>query len=333
MFKIRSYFTSRQTSKSNYSTRLCRSIDSKPPEFKLRKWQEGALSACLCAIEKQQRGVVSAATGTGKSVVIASICASLQGRILITVPNQYLINQLSLDLQQICDPSEIGLYYQREKTVSKRITICTLQSLSHLVLENLFEPPSLWIADEVHKTETQIIKQSVDLMRPMTAIGFTATPFRANPKEELSLWTHEIFRYGVQDGIKDGVLVPYQIRHFSPPVMSTDYSAQSIDTSLSIPANQPLVPRVSVDDAAVTLIKDLLALDPPVGPGLVNDITIQGAEEFSDRLCAEGIPSAAIHSRISPLRQEELMRDFYFGKYKVLVYVSMLSEGTYVMRN
>jgi superfamily II DNA or RNA helicase len=178
--------------------------------LKLRKWQEGALSASLGAIEKLQWGVVSAATGTGKSVVIASICASLQGRILITVPNQYLINQLSLDLQKMCDPSEIGLYYQHEKNISKRITICTLQSLSLLVQEKLFEPLSLWIADEVHKTETQIIIQSVlDLMRPMTAIGFTATPFRADRKEEISLFTHNIFTYSIQDGIKDGVLVPY----------------------------------------------------------------------------------------------------------------------------
>jgi superfamily II DNA or RNA helicase len=80
------------------------------------------------------------------------------------------------------------------------------------------------------------------------------------------------------------------------------------------------------------MIKDLLKLDPPVGPGLVNDITIQGAEMFSDRLCAEGIPSAAIHSQMSKFQQEQRIRDLESGKYKALVYVSMLSEGTYVMR-
>jgi superfamily II DNA or RNA helicase len=306
MFKNLSYFTYGQINRSHFQTRLRRSIVSQLPELKLRKWQEEALIACKSAIKDLKWGVVVAATGSGKSALISSLCASTEGRILITVPTQHLVHQLSKDLQSKICPSEIGLYYQSKKDISKRITICTLQSLPLIVQENLFERPSLWIADECHRTETEIIKQSVIKMFPKTAIGFTATAFRASKKEELSLWTDVIYIYTIQNATKDGILVPFEIIPWNKQAGELD--------------------ECELDDAAIEMIKER-QLDPLVGPGMVNATSIEHAKAFSDRLCKEGIPSAAIHSKLYSFEKEERLESLKLGKYKALVHVSMLAEG------
>jgi superfamily II DNA or RNA helicase len=141
----------------------------------LRKWQKEAIIATEEAIKEKKWGVISAATGSGKSEVISRLCTAAGGRILITVPTLYLLHQLLADLE-LKYPNAIGLYYNLQKDINKRITICTLQSLTTMVQEKEYEPVSLWIADECHRTETVKIKQAVtEYMCPSTAIGFTAT--------------------------------------------------------------------------------------------------------------------------------------------------------------
>lgn len=194
----------------NIRVRLCTSIALQSPEVTLRKWQKEAIIASEDAIKDKKWGVISAATGSGKSEVISRLCAAATGRVLITVPTLYLLHQLLEDLE-LKFPKAVGLYYNLVKKIDKRITICTLQSLTTMVQERLYEPVSLWIADECHRTETVIIKQAViKYMRPDTAIGFTATAFRASTKEELSLFTDLIYKYTIKDAINDECLVPFQ---------------------------------------------------------------------------------------------------------------------------
>lgn len=246
---------------SNFSTKSCISSTLQSPELNLRKWQREAIIASEDAIKEKKWGVVSAATGSGKTEVISRLCSNASSRILITVPTVYLLLQLSAYLK-LKYPNDIGLYYNLQKDISKRITICTLQSLTTMVEDEAYEPVSLWIADECHRTETVKIKQAViKYMCPTTAIGFTATAFRASKKEELSLFTDLIYNHTVSDAIKDESLVPLKF-------ITWDKKGYF------------------VDEASIEMIKDIIAAQ--VGPGLVNSLTIQDCEAFSARLCLEG---------------------------------------------
>lgn len=241
--------------------------------------------------------------GSGKSEVISRICNFdflLKGRIVITVPSVALLYQLSDNLEQKY-PGEIGLYHTLEKEISKRITICTLQSLSSMVTNKKFLPVQLWIADEAHRTETEKIKTAVSkYLRPEAAIGFTSTPFRNKKTENLSLFTTEIYRYSLNDAMRDKCLVGFTVVNFE-------------------------FEGYEVDDAAIQMIKTVITRN--LGPGFVNARTIEDAKEFAERLRSEGIPAAAIHSQNDLLTNKELLNDLKSGKYKALVHVNMLIEG------
>ena len=262
-----------------------------------RAWQEAALPLALAAIKAKARSVVSAIMGSGKSVLIAEICASGRGRVVITVPTVALVDQLHITVGARC-PGEVGRFYTHAKEADKRITICCLPSLPALVADKAFTKPALWIADEAHKTENDTVKSAYAALAPSAAIGFTATPFRAKLTEELSLWDVRVYEYGAKEAFKDGVVVRPELRQWTG-------------------ADAPL------DEVCVRMIQGALT----TGPGLVNAGSIDDAEDFAQRLWRAGIPAGVVHSRQSRADQAKQIEALKSGASKVLVHVNMLSEG------
>ena len=265
------------------------------PHKQPRRWQAEALPLTLDAIRSKRRSVVSAVMGAGKSVLIAEICASGRGRVVVTCPTVALVDQLSDTLRARLG-DEVGRYYTHAKEHDRRVTVCCLPSLPQLVEREQWAPPALWIADEAHKTEAQTVIDAHARLKPGAAIGFTATPFRADEKAALSLWDEVAYRYTAANAFADGVLVRPEIRHWQGA-------------------------EVPVDDAALSMMR---ACD---GPGLANAIDIADADAFAEYLCAHGLLATSIHSRLSRQEQAQRIDALRQGRVKCLVHVNMLSEG------
>jgi hypothetical protein len=265
-----------------------------------RRWQAEALPLVLQALRQRRRGIVSATMGSGKSVLIARVCASGRGRVLVTVPTIRLVKQISATIEEEC-PGDVGRYFTDAKESGKRITVACLPSVPALVEDPGWPgPPALWIADEAHKTEAPQLLAAYKAMGPERAIGFTATPFRASEREDLSLWDEEIYAYGMTAALRDGVIVPFRVIQWTG----------ADDTQL--------------DDACLAMIR---RHGVPAGPGLVNSISIQDAEEFAARLTAAGIPAGVVHCRLSDGDVTATMARLEAGDLAAVVHVNMLSEG------
>jgi len=63
------------------------------------------------------------------------------------------------------------------------------------------------------------------------------------------------------------------------------------------------------------------------GPGIINAVDIEDAEQFSTFLNSQGYKVRAIHSKIPRHRREALIRKLEYGILDALVHVSLLSEG------
>lgn len=260
-----------------------------------RRWQREALPLALDAIRAKTPAVVSAVMGAGKSVLLAEICASGRGRVVVTVPTVALVDQLAGTLTARLG-DEVGRYYTHAKESDRRVTVCCLPSLPQLVDTSGFEPPALWIADEAHKTECATVLDAHAKLRPRAAIAVTATPFLADERAALSLWDRVVYRYSAADAFADGVLVRPEIRHWQGG-------------------------EVTVDEAAATMIRDC------DGPGLANATSIDDADGFARALSAHGIPAASIHSRLTRADQCARIDALRHGRVKCIVHVNMLSEG------
>lgn len=266
-----------------------------------RAWQAAALPVVLDALRHRRRAIVHAVMGSGKSVLIAEVCAAGRGTVCVTVPTVALVEQLAATVQERLG-EKVGRYYTHAKDLGARVTIVCLPSLPRYVQEcgeHGIAPPAVWIADEAHRTEAATVKAAFAAWAPERALGFSATPFRSLDTESLSLWQEVVYTYGPADAVRDGVIVPYRIEHHDGPEMS-------------------------VDDSCVGWIARAAA---QYGPGLCNAASIEDAEAFALRLRQEGIAAQAVHSACTEVWVRSRIDQLREGRLQVLVHVAMLSEG------
>lgn len=275
--------------------------------FKPRAWQHEALPGVLEAIQTpDNRPIVRAVTGAGKSYFLSEVsrcCVPSKGeRVVITTPTVKLVEQLHETLSLHLGRGKVGRFYTKAKDTRTPYIVCCIPSAKALA-QKLHEEGfsvALWIADECHRTETTSMLEASEAMNPARAIGFTATPFRSEPGEALSLWDEVVCDYGPSQAIRDGVVVPWELRF---------WSGEDDD----------------IDEVCATMI--LQAVGEGLGAGVVNAITIHDAEMFSDQLNSLGVRSAPIHSKLHDRDQSRLIKQLKGGLLDCLVHVSLLQEG------
>jgi len=276
-----------------------------------RNWQSDVRSKALDAIRSGRNSIISAVMGAGKSAVIAELCASLDLRagqyVVITTPTIRLVEQLTDDLAERIDLRHIGQWYTDAKRKAPFIVAC-MPSAPNLA-DTLPEGScALWIADEAHKTECDTIHEAEEALEPSSALGFTATPFRASSSEELSLWDELLYEYTPQDAMSDGVVVPPKLRTY-------DGTAET------------------VDHACIEMISR--AVREGEGPGMVNALTIdgsdklnsRGAEPFAEDLGRAGIEAEAVHSQKTDAQNSHALERLRRGELDCIVHVNQLAEG------
>ena len=274
--------------------------------FTPRKWQAEALPEIIKQIKGMQRPIVSAIMGSGKSVLIAELAwmaldnLKPKRKIVITAPRQSLVVQLAKTIENRCGAENVGRFFAYEKTVDKKIIVCCNASVSNLVDNLVDNRVALLIGDEVHGTESETFKESYKILKPACAVGFTATPYRSNEKETLTLWDTVAYRYTAADALSDGVIVPWKLVTWS----GENYKADN------------------VDGICLSLIRK-----SGKGPGIVSALDIEDAENYAQYLNKNGYKAKAIHSKMPKSNREATLQALETGELDMLVHVSLLSEG------
>ena len=252
--------------------------------------------------------LISVIMGGGKSVLIDELCAGAQTSdcIVVSTSSQRLTEDLHASISKRCGLAKtVGIWYSGRKRLGQ-VIVCCNDSLKQLAekLKELGKVVSLWISDEVHRSETSQILNAYPILSPLNSIGFTATAFRSCPKETISLFKSlltdengKTIRYGVSDAIKDGVVVPWKIVNWDGE-----------DKEL--------------DESCLEMIKNKTQ-----GSGLVNASTIADAESFAEYLSNMGITSRAIHSQLNLKDQNCILKKLQNNELRCVVHVNILSEG------
>ena len=269
-----------------------------------RRWQAEALDAALVELDAQRNTVISAVMGSGKSILIAQIAARRieagDTTILVTTPTRALVEQLAGTLKERLGADVVGRYYTSAKEADRRVIVACNASGESVAeaISAIGRQVDTWIADEVHKTETQQILDAHRLIQPTRSLGLTATPYRSQEKQRLSLWESVAYRYSLGDALKDRVLVPWKVR---------SWDGKGND---------------DLDEVCWRLI-----CDDSNGPGMINAASIADAESFVEFLGERGWKSAAVHSRQRDADNTAALAALEAGDLRAVVHVNMLAEG------
>ena len=257
----------------------------------LRPWQASALKTLRAEWRPGTSPVIRAVMGAGKSILMGAICRDVKATVLVTAPTIRLVDQLADTIADVTG-EDVAKYYTHEKRTS-RITVACYDSLVALAASG--HRPDVWIADECHRTEVDEIKGAIAILAPKMRLGFTATPYLSGDKS-LSLWDTLIYSYGVQDAIRDAVVVPPRVIHYVG-------EAETLDA------------------ACIDMVSKSF------GPGVVSAINIADAEAFAAYSTERGFFARAIHSRQPKDEQAELLEMLRVGDLHHLVHVNLLTEG------
>lgn len=190
-----------------------------------REWQTSSFNAAL----ENERGVFEAATGTGKTTLMAQIIANHAQPSLVLVHRSTLAKQTLARFEQIIKfpntPDPFGIVGDGIWEPGL-ITIGTYQTL-HAMLKSDRKGTMQWLrnftalhADEAHHVPARTF---FDLTNATEGshfrYGYSATPFKSDKETELKLvgvCGEVIYSYSARDAIADGILAPPRIYVVDP---------------------------------------------------------------------------------------------------------------------
>ena len=170
----------------------------------LRDWQEHCLSLCLNS--PKRRGVVKAATGTGKTRVQIEMLRTFKSGV-ITVPTRQLLHQ-TYDLLEELMPGKVGRVGDGHYELKDYIV-----AIPKTILNKGLPKVDIWLADECHRLSNLEGWQTQLLIPSYWRFGFSATP--AEDLIETCIFGPRIYTYNPNHAIEDGVILKPEVQYHS----------------------------------------------------------------------------------------------------------------------
>ena len=247
-------------------------------------YQQEAINSWL---EKESRGILEMATGTGKT--LTALFSSLKVQeltpkllIVIVAPFKHLCEQWAKDVRRfgvkpiLCYDSKDQWHRQLSTTIERLnlsengtmiacVTNATFQSDSFLGLINSTAIPLFIIGDEVHNLGAGKIGKILP-MRAQYRLGLSATPVRQGDEEGtqtiFDYFGESVYSFSLKQAIERNILTPYEYYPIYVPLteweaakykeLTTQYAqyASSNDPELKDRAEKILFERANLTGAA-----------------------------------------------------------------------------------
>ena len=269
------------------------------------------------------RTVLVLPTGTGKTIVFASVAADqvrAGDRVLILAHRGELLEQAADKLQR-----STGLVSAVEKADATclntwfRVVVGSVQTLQRTARLERFPRDYFGtiIIDEAHHAITDGYRRILDYFSGAKVLGVTATPDRGDMRNLGEVFDSLAFEYKLTDAIKEGYLckimaqtIPLQLDITSVTMSGGDYAVGDLGTALD-----PYLEQIAAEMARRCKSRKTVVFLP----------LIKTSQKFRDLLNTYGLRAAEVNGQSDDRRQ--VLADFDAGKYNVLCNSMLLTEG------
>jgi superfamily II DNA or RNA helicase len=292
----------------------------------LRPYQEQAITAVEDALERGiQRPLIVLPTGTGKTVVFASLIARRGGSALVLAHRDELLRQAA-DKLTVADRT-IGLgvgFVQAERDDTHApVVVASVQTLARQTrLERLPRHFDTVVVDEAHHAAARSYKRIIAHLHASPLIlGVTATPRRSDGRLG-DVWQEVTFQRGIAEMIKAGYLADVRGIRVGLEAVDLDAVAQSggdyDPEALGDALEQAAAPRHILAAYHQHAAGRKTAVFVPT-VALAHTV----ARVFSDA----GIAAEALDGSTPYEHRREILDRLRTGQTRVVVNVGVLSEG------
>ena len=302
----------------------------------LRDYQKDICSRTVEALKRHRSVMVQMPTGTGKTVVLASL-VNEELRNVSSTKSMKSEELRNLRSQSVCNTILIvahrrELVEQIKDTIRRlgiddgNIMVESIQTISRRI-ENLEFTPSLVVIDEAHHAVAATYKKMWDRWQEARFLGFTATPCRLKKQGFTDLFEVLLQSWSMNRFIAEGWLSLYDYMSIAPNSRDQqivnglrkrgadgDYSMREMSEKLDV---MPSIERLC----------DTVTRYAAGKKGIVYAINITHAEHIAEHYVKNGISAAVISSKSPAEERKRLLADFKNGGTDVLVNVDLFGEG------
>lgn len=318
--------------------------------YTLRPYQREATDQALWHLQNYGKPfVIQAATGAGKSLIIAELCKELDAPVLVLQPSKELLEQNYAKLMSYCEGTEglneldAGIYSASKK--SKQI-----RKFTYATIGSIYKKPELFmdfkyvIIDECHQVNPKnlggMYTSFLNAINCKNVCGLTATPYRLQQKyfkEDNRLFytsylkminrIHPFFfkkiayQIETKELIDMGYLCPITYR-----TDDVDWTQLQINTT-GADFTEESLERFWSDKRLKKLAHTIQMIDKNCQRNLVFCSSIRQAQRAVDMLSDMGIGSALITGKTPAYEREDAVNQFRRGEIKHMINVGVFTTG------
>lgn len=286
----------------------------------LKPFQQEAVDAML----KKDSGVLSAATGSGKTIMALDIIAVRKQPTLIIVHTKELLNQWIERIETFLGipRTKIGVIGSGKRKIGHKITVGLVQSI-YKCADEVSKHIGFLVVDECHRVSSRTFTEAVSSFDSKYMLGLSATPWRRDGLSRLIYWhlgdvQHEVDK---DDLIENGDILRAEVitrqtdfRPFSDP--TTEYSRMLSELTEDFDRN-----RLIASDVAQEARRN-------EGIALVLSDRKAHCEALQAALSKYGIDAALLTGDLPAKQRQETVEKLNSGQVKVLVATGQLiGEG------
>lgn len=187
--------------------------------YALRAWQRaaGLAFAERLRADPALRGVIQAATGTGKSRLAFWVIRALTRRALFLVHLDTLAEQVEAEARALFPDLRVGVVKAARDETEEDLVVASVQTLRRadrlaplVASQARVGPIDLTVVDEAHHAAKGSVYQRIlDALPGVPALGLTATPARTDRRGIGECFPAGlVYEYPIPRAVADGVLVP-----------------------------------------------------------------------------------------------------------------------------
>lgn len=313
-----------------------------------RPYQDAALDAIAAAEARGvRRMLVAMATGTGKTVTFAHLLRRRGGRAVVLAHRDELVQQARQKIRAVDPDVTVGVVRAGEDQVYAQVVVASVQTLARAsrlerllaagrYRSELFKEPlgpiRTVIADEAHhfvagddgNTFGRVMEGlgcAIGAAEGPLAVGFTATPERADRKALGVYWEDVVYHLGIVDGIRLGCLV--NLRAIEVQLECDFNQLHTRSGDLVAGETSEMLHEANAPKHAVAAY-----LEHAAGrKAILFTPTIALAREMADAFTAAGVPAESVDGGMDMAARRGVLQRLRTGETQVVANAQVLTEG------
>ncbi len=312
------------------------------PKLAPRGWQVAALAEWDRA---GHRGIVSVVTGGGKTVFALSCIDFIRPlSTLIVVPTAALLEQWWEEAANYfdLDLDEINIVSGSMRFTVGTINIAVLNTAAKLA-PRIQDFECFLIVDECHKAASEHFRAALQI-RTLASLGLSATPDRPYDDGLMNVLVPAlgpiIFQYGYGDALRDGVIVPFEIRNIvfdleedrqaeydkcsKAIARSISQNGAESDETIALFLKRARILNLSLNRIRLTL---KLVAGNSGKRTLIFHEDVEACNLMHAILTENNVKAGVYHSKMTLRARATMLRQYRRGEIDVLVTCRALDEG------